>query len=269
MFMSMGNYCSEVCQVLVLGPGPLNILVTGLEESSYEICRRYRDGKSSKQQRGQVTWAAHQSKCNQTLLWKGKARESQKTHLGTRTNSFSKTSWDPVAKLEAGQAQPDVRHPQFYRGTPRPATGQGLWRWHFGKRRLTTNIHSLCTLPPLTFITSGISSMSRKQPLPAHQAFTGFLVPRFSGQDWIYLSTAMGFEAEINSEKPYNLCVTREFCPFYDKNLLNLNVSDTGILIERQDQATGEGEKSHRTVINIHQVSGHTCIIIQVVSLLK
>lgn len=85
--------------------------------------------------------------------------------------------------------------------------------------------------------------MSRKQPLPAHQAFTGFLVPRFSGQDWIYLSTAMGFEAEINSEKPYNLSVTREFCPFYDKNLLNLNVSDTGILIERQDQATGEGGK--------------------------
>lgn len=32
----------------------------------------------------------------------------------------------------------------------------------------------------------------------------------------------MGFEAEINSEKPYNLSVTREFCPFYDKNLLNL-----------------------------------------------
>lgn len=61
--------------------------------------------------------------------------------------------------------------------------------------------HSLCTLPLLTFITSGISSMSRKQSLPAYQAFIGFLVPRFSGQDWIYLSTAMGFEAEINSKK--------------------------------------------------------------------
>lgn len=82
-------------------------------------------------------------------------------------------------------------------------------------------------------------------------------MPRFSGQDWIYLSTAMGFEAGINSEKSYCLCVTREFCLLQDKNLLNLNVSVTGILIEKQDQATGEGKKSHRTVINIHQISGH------------
>lgn len=82
-------------------------------------------------------------------------------------------------------------------------------------------------------------------------------MPRFSGQDWIYLSTAMGFEAGINSEKSYSLRVTREFCLFQDKNLLNLNVSVTGILIEKQDQPTREGKKSHRTVINIHQVSGH------------
>lgn len=99
----------------------------------------------------------------------------------------------------------------------------------------------------------GVSLTSRKQePPPSHQVFIGFLMPRFSGQDWIYLSTAMGFDAGINSEKSYSLCVTREFCLFQDKNLLNLNVSVTGILIEKQDEATREGEKSHRTVINIH-----------------
>jgi len=82
-------------------------------------------------------------------------------------------------------------------------------------------------------------------------------MPRSSGQDWIYLPTAMGFEAGINSEKSYSLCATWEFCLFQDKNLLNLNVSVTGILIEKQDQATREGKKIHRTVINIHQVSGY------------
>lgn len=92
----------------------------------------------------------------------------------------------------------------------------------------------------------------KQEPLPSLQVFIGFLIPRFSGQDWLYLSTAMGFEAGINSEKSYSLHVTWEFCLFQDKNLLNLNVSVTGILIEKQDQATREGEKSHRTVINIH-----------------
>lgn len=53
----------------------------------------------------------------------------------------------------------------------------------------------------------------------------------------------MGFEAGINSEKSYSLSVTREFCLFQNKNLLNWNVSVTGILIEKQDQATREGEK--------------------------
>lgn len=90
----------------------------------------------------------------------------------------------------------------------------------------------------------GVSLTSRKQePPPSHQVFIGFLMPRFSGQDWIYLSTAMGFEAGINSEKSYSLRVTREFCLFQDKNLLNLNVSLTGILIEKQDQATREEKK--------------------------
>lgn len=91
---------------------------------------------------------------------------------------------------------------------------------------------------------SGVSLTSMKQePPPSHQVFIGFLVPRFAGQDWLYLSTAMGFEAEINSEKSYSLCVTREFCLFQDNNLLNSNVSVTGILIEKQDQATREGGK--------------------------
>lgn len=99
----------------------------------------------------------------------------------------------------------------------------------------------------------GISLTSMKQePPPSHQVFIGFLMPRFSGQDWLYLSTAMGFEVGINSEKSYSLCVTRGFCLFQNKNLLNLNVSVTSILIEKQDQATREGEKRHRTVINIH-----------------
>lgn len=112
--------------------------------------------------------------------------------------------------------------------------------------------------PAITFIMLGVSLTSRKQELPSsHQVFIGFLMPRFSGQDWIYLSTAMGFEGGINSEKSYCLRVTWEFHLFQDKNLLNLNVSVTGILIEKQDQATREGKKSHRTVINIHQVSGH------------
>lgn len=89
----------------------------------------------------------------------------------------------------------------------------------------------------------GVSLTSLNQEPPSHQVFTGFLMPTFSGQDWLYLSTAMGFEAGINSEKSYTLCVTREFCLFQDKNLLNLNVSVTGILIEKQDQATREVEK--------------------------
>lgn len=55
-------------------------------------------------------------------------------------------------KLKAGQAQPDVRHPQFYTGTPRQSPahdqhkafpGRGPWLWHFGKHRLTTNIPSV------------------------------------------------------------------------------------------------------------------------------
>lgn len=99
----------------------------------------------------------------------------------------------------------------------------------------------------------GVSLTSMKQePPPSHQVFIGFLMPRFSGQDWLYLSTAMGFEGGINSEKSYSLCVTREFCLFQNKNLLNLNASVTSILIEKQEKATREGEKSHRTVINIH-----------------
>lgn len=121
--------------------------------------------------------------------------------------------------------------------------------------------YSLRTLSLLTFITSGISSMSRKQSLPADEAFIGFLMTRFSGQDWIYLSTAMGFEAETNSKKKKTLqsmCNMGILSLLGQKNLLNLNISVTGILIERQDQATREGENSHRTVINIQQVSGHT-----------
>lgn len=98
-----------------------------------------------------------------------------------------------------------------------------------------------------------VSLTSMKQePPPSHQVFIGFLMPRFSGQDWLYLSTAMGFEGGIHSEKSNSLYVTREFCLFQNKNLLNLNVSVTSILIEKQDQATREGEKSHRTVINTY-----------------
>lgn len=52
----------------------------------------------------------------------------------------------------------------------------------------------------------GVSLTSMKQQPPSsYQVFIGFLMPRFSGQDWLYLSTAMGFEGGINSEKSTSL----------------------------------------------------------------